>query len=490
MSRNQRRLAKEGFRFQSKLGVHSFTVTSTDAAGNVSAATALNVTIDTVAPNVPVITGNMIVNVNHVHLSGSAEAGSAVKLLEGSTVLGTVTANGSGAWSFTTGALAGGAHVFTATASDVAGNTSATSPSVTNLIGVIESNGVTSLTAVGSNYYLYDSTGAGPSLKYNNTIYAAGYFSGWSPISAEKTSTGYQVAWKQAGVDQYSIWTTDNTGNYVSSTTMTGSSSALKTAEPLFHQDLNGDGQIGDTALPPPPPPPPTGTAIESNGATSLTAVGTKYYLYNSSNTGPTLKSGGADVVVGQFSGWTPLGAEKTASGYEMAWKTGADQYTVWNTNNNGNKVSDIGVVSGSDPALKSLEASFGRDLNGDGIIGDAGRGRGVVVSGTAGNDTLTGAAANEALFGSGGNDTFVFAGNFVKNTVADVHADNDVLQFSRTAFTDFADVLAHAAQAAADVTVAVDAAHSGHAEQHRAVAARPAQRSPSLAALMNLVWA
>ena len=47
-------------------------------------------------------------------------------------MLGTVTANGSGAWSFTTGALAGGAHVFTATASDVAGNTSATSPSVTN----------------------------------------------------------------------------------------------------------------------------------------------------------------------------------------------------------------------------------------------------------------------------------------------------------------------------------------------------------------------
>ena len=83
MSRNQRRLAKEGFRFQSKLGVHSFTVTSTDAAGNVSAASTLNVTIDTVAPNAPVITGNTIVNTNQVQLTGTAEAGSTVKLFDG-----------------------------------------------------------------------------------------------------------------------------------------------------------------------------------------------------------------------------------------------------------------------------------------------------------------------------------------------------------------------------------------------------------------------
>jgi tryptophan-rich protein len=325
---------------------------------------------------------------------------------------------------------------------------------------VIESNGVTSLTKVGTNFYMYDGNGAGPSLKFSGAIVVAGQFDAWTPISAEKTATGYQVAWKVTGTEQYGMWITDNNGNYVSSTTMTGSSSALKTAEPLFHQDLNGDGQIGDTSLPlPPPPPPQPVTVIESNGVTSLTAVGNKYYLYNGSNTGPTLKVGGADVVAGQFSGWTPLGAEKTASGYEMAWKTGADQYTVWNTDNNGNKVSDIGTVTGSDPALKSLEASFGQDLNGDGIIGEAAiRGRGVVA---AGNDTLTGAAANEALFGNVGNDAFVFARNFVKNTVADVHAADDVLQFSRTAFTDVADVLAHAAQTGADVTVAVDATHA-----------------------------
>ena len=67
-----------------------------------------------------------------------------------------------------------------------------------------------------------------------------------------------------------------------------------------------------------------------------------------------------------------PIGAEQTATGYEVAWKvTGADQYTVWNTDSNGNYVSDtIGTVSGTSYALESLEASFQQDLNGDGTIG------------------------------------------------------------------------------------------------------------------------
>jgi hypothetical protein len=50
---------------------------------------------------------------------------------------------------------------------------------------------------------------------------------------------------------------------------------------------------------------------------------------------------------------------------------TGADQYTVWNTDSNGNLVSNnIGIVSGTSAALESLEPSFHQDLNGDGVIG------------------------------------------------------------------------------------------------------------------------
>ena len=50
----------------------------------------------------------------------------------------------------------------------------------------------------------------------------------------------------------------------------------------------------------------------------------------------------------------------------------GSDQYTVWNTDMNGNVVSNGtgGIVSGASNALKSLEPSFQQDLNGDGVIG------------------------------------------------------------------------------------------------------------------------
>src|SRR6202011_248846 len=90
-----------------------------------------------------------------------------------------------------------------------------------------------------------------------------------------------------------------------------------------------------------------------------------------SSGSGPELKYNGAAVVAGQFGAWAPIGVEQTATGYEVAWKAaGADQYTVWNTDSNGNKISDNGVLRGASTTRKSLETSFHQVLNGDGVIG------------------------------------------------------------------------------------------------------------------------
>ena len=93
-------------------------------------------TVDTAAPAAPVITsfstdsgtaGDGITNDNTLTLTGTAEANSTVKVYDGATLLGTATANGSGAWSFTTAAWRTAAHSFTATATDAAGNTGAAS---------------------------------------------------------------------------------------------------------------------------------------------------------------------------------------------------------------------------------------------------------------------------------------------------------------------------------------------------------------------------
>jgi parallel beta-helix repeat protein len=114
-------------------GGHNLTATATDAVGNTGAAsTALSVTIDTSAPSAPAIasfstdsgvTGDHITNDKTLTLAGTAEAGSTVKVYDGATLLGSANANGSGAWSYTTGPLADGSHNLTATATDTAGNT-------------------------------------------------------------------------------------------------------------------------------------------------------------------------------------------------------------------------------------------------------------------------------------------------------------------------------------------------------------------------------
>ena len=111
----------------------ALTATATDAAGNTGVASAaMAVTIDTTAPVAPSITsfspdtgtvGDGITTANVLTLTGTAEANATVKVFDGATLLGSVTANGSGAWSYTTAALANGAHSLTATATDAAGNT-------------------------------------------------------------------------------------------------------------------------------------------------------------------------------------------------------------------------------------------------------------------------------------------------------------------------------------------------------------------------------
>jgi len=123
--------------------------TDSDAAGNTGVASgALSVTIDTTAPVVPTITsfspdtgtiGDGATFVTDLVLTGTAEANSTVKVYDGTMLLGSATTNGTGAWSLTTGTLTDGAHGFTATAADAAGNTG-TASSAFNV--TVETSGV------------------------------------------------------------------------------------------------------------------------------------------------------------------------------------------------------------------------------------------------------------------------------------------------------------------------------------------------------------
>ena len=65
------------------------------------------------------------------------------------------------------------------------------------------------------------------------------------PIGAEQTAGGYSVVLKLGTADQYTVWTTDGSGNYLSnSAVVAGSDCRVTSLESSFQQDLNGDGTI------------------------------------------------------------------------------------------------------------------------------------------------------------------------------------------------------------------------------------------------------
>ena len=107
----------------------------------------------------------------------------------------------------------------TATVKDGAGNAADLTGAVTNPAGTLQIDTTTAssshLTQVGNNYFLYNTSNSGPSLKYSGTLVVAGQFGGWTPIGVEQTATGYEVAWKVAGANQYTAWNTDSSGNYI-----------------------------------------------------------------------------------------------------------------------------------------------------------------------------------------------------------------------------------------------------------------------------------
>ena len=169
-------------------GTYTVEVTDTDAAGNTASAS-ITFTLDTTAPTAP---ADIALSDNVAHdldaasgqgalashhrtndttptLSGTVEANAIVNIYNGSTLLTTLNADSSGAWSYTPSALAQGGYTLTATATDAAGNTSAASNSLSFTVDTLATATLSGMTIdsgrdgrtdlpVSTDRYTYDDT--------------------------------------------------------------------------------------------------------------------------------------------------------------------------------------------------------------------------------------------------------------------------------------------------------------------------------------------
>jgi serralysin len=201
-------------------------------------------------------------------------------------------------------------------------------------------------------------------LQLDGSLVTAGQFAlPWTPVGAVKTASGYEVAWSVPGQNEYVVWDVNSAGAYTSTATgiLSGASPELEGVEANFRESFAGAGAEA------------TPTPVSTNGATTLAEVGNLFELNPAGGgTGPLLQLNGSLVTAGEFPlGWTPTGAEKTSSGYEVTWSLpGQDEYTVWDVNSSGEFTGDsTGIVSSESTPLEGLTPSSGEDLNDDGKL-------------------------------------------------------------------------------------------------------------------------
>ncbi len=384
-------------------GSHSLSVTATDAAGNVSAASSDPVvTIDTDAPVAPAITafsndsgvaGDHITNDNTLSLTGTAEAGATMKIYDGATLLGSAVATSTGAWSFTTGTLADGAHNLTATATDVAGNTG---PASSTLAVTVDTSApvapaITSETIANTNHVVLTGTAeAGSTVDiYDGTSTLHG-----SVLADDNGAWSVDTGALAAGDYGFIATATDLAGNV-----------SLTSTE----QFVSIDGSQPELAF-----------NVDN------------FYL--------------ASYGIGLLRGTAQVGSTISVSDASTGMKIGGTNL-IHTDNSWALCMSDLQNSIQNFAVQATDQAGQVASIN--------------VVFGTSGHDTIVSTGSNETLSGNGGGDTFIFAEKFGNDIIADFNTSNDVIQLSHNAFADFASVLSHAAQSGADVVINADATDS-----------------------------
>jgi Big-like domain-containing protein/parallel beta helix pectate lyase-like protein len=480
-------------------GAHSFTVTdgsTTNTAARAAATAApteLDITIDTKAPTAPALKANSVVDTNHVLLSGTAEAGSTIKVYDGSTVVGTGTAGANGSWSITTSGLSNGTHTLTATATDIAGNASAASQSVKPVIGTT----TTPPPAAPKIASFSNDTGVSATDNITND----------NTLTLKGTAVANATVKVFDGTTQVGTIKADSSGNWSLTTsalkdgdhhlTATGTDGSGKTSAASAALDVKIDTHAPDA---------PTmglyskgGSAV--GGTTSFddlivkgtAEAGSKVAIFDGSKQIGTATAGSngswsydtghlndgnhsftakAIDVAGNTSGASAtkgVAVQGDTSPLDVTgfyyWGTGAtikgtaDAYSQVKLFDGNKYIGTVKADGDGDWTYKASGISDQTHTFKAQTVDSSGHttSSGAAILGSSRGNTLTGTTGDDIFIGNGHPDTFQFAANFGKDVIKDFAADgrgHDTIQFSKSVFSDFASVLNHASQVGQDVVI------------------------------------
>ncbi len=263
-------------------GTHTIAATAVDVAGNTSPVATMALQIDTSSPTPTIqlapgsdsgVAGDDITNVTAPTFKGAAEDGSTISVQIDGKPAGTVLASAAGAWSLTPiSALADGSHTITATASDVAGNTSSTASLGLQIMTSVPTPTI-GLTAKSDSGVIGDGI-------TNNTDPT---FVGVAEVGSDVT---VQINGKAAGTALASangVWTFTPPaalalGNYTITATSVDAAGNTSAAASLALQIVTGSsgssGSGGTTPPPPVIPPLPPGSLVSAPSIPQPTAAG------------------------------------------------------------------------------------------------------------------------------------------------------------------------------------------------------------------------
>jgi hypothetical protein len=345
--------------------------------------------------------GDGITSDSTLKLAGTAAGNSTVTIYDGTQKLGTVKSDSGGAWSFTTAALNDGSHSLTAKVSDSAGQTGAAS-AVTKVTIDTHAPATPSLGVF---------TADGKALNGPTTV---------ADVTLKGTAEANSLV---------KLYDADK---------LIGEATVKSDGSWSFNPGHLSDGDHKFAAI--------ASDLAGNAGALSATKA--------ISVIDPPAASAGIDLTK-VYQGWhNSVVIKGTADAYsQIKIFDGTKEIGSVKANGDGDWSYGSGSVSSS--YVHSFSA---KELDKSGQVVST---SGSAILGTYGANTLKGTSGDDIFIGNGHPDTFVFAPNFGNDTIKDFRATgsaHDVVQFSKSMFDNFADVLSHATQSGQDVLIT-----SGH---------------------------